>query len=289
MSAGPIEGPVLPPGGRVAIPGRGRPWVWDTGPRPGAPTIVLIHGWMSTAALTWQHVFSPLEGQARVVAPDLRGHGRGIHSPRPFRLVDAADDVAALVTALGCGPVFAVGYSMGGPVAQLLWRRHRRLVAGLVLCATAARFAQGWSSRMMAATGFGIGVGLSTVPGVARRTMMQRAARAQFPPDASPRLDWAASEWGAADPAGLFGAGAALLRYDASAWIGTVDVPTGVIVTARDETVPPASQRRLAAAIPNAFVIPVDGGHRCCVERPEVFVPALRAACGRVAAGEDRP
>ena len=34
------------------------------------------------------------------------------------------------------GPVIAVGYSMGGPVAQLLWRRHRDLVDGLVLCAT---------------------------------------------------------------------------------------------------------------------------------------------------------
>ena len=33
-----------------------------------------------------------------------------------------------------------VGYSMGGPVAQLVWRRHRQRVQGLVLCATAPFF-----------------------------------------------------------------------------------------------------------------------------------------------------
>ena len=37
----------------------------------------------------------------------------------------------------------AVGYSMGGPVAQLLWKRHREQVDGLVLCATSDRFVPG--------------------------------------------------------------------------------------------------------------------------------------------------
>ena len=78
-----------------------------------------------------------------MVAPDLRGHGRGIRSRRPFRLEDCADDLAALVEQLGCGPVVVVGYSMGGLVAQLLWRRHPDLVAGLVLCSTARVFLPG--------------------------------------------------------------------------------------------------------------------------------------------------
>ena len=41
-----------------------------------------------------------------------------------MRLADCADDVAALVDELGVTKVIAAGYSMGGPVAQLLWRRH---------------------------------------------------------------------------------------------------------------------------------------------------------------------
>lgn len=264
--------------------------MWDSGVGANGLPIVLIHGWTSTAALTWQHVFGPLGDQARVIAPDQRGHGRGIHSQRPFRLSDAADDVAGLVIALGCGPVIAVGYSMGGPIAQLLWRRHPALVDGLVMCATAARFARGWlSSRVVAATSLGIGIGLSTVPSVARRAMMQRATQSQFPAGSSERIDWAAGEWGGADPAGLFSAGAALLRYDASGWIGDIDVPTAVIVTTRDESVPPASQRSLVESVPGAFALPVAGGHRCCVEQPEIFVPSLLQACQRVAgAGAER-
>ena len=53
-----------------------------------------------------------------------------------MRLADCADDMAALIDELGTGPVIAVGYSMGGPIAQLLWKRHPEKVAGLVLCAT---------------------------------------------------------------------------------------------------------------------------------------------------------
>ena len=64
--------------------------------------------------------------QFNVVALDHRGHGRGLQSDEPFRLADCADDVAALVDELGLGPVIVVGYSMGGPIAQLLWRRHPR-------------------------------------------------------------------------------------------------------------------------------------------------------------------
>ena len=74
-----------------------------------------------------------------MIAPDLRGHGPGMRSRRVFRLADCADDCAATLVELGTGPVIAVGYSMGGPVAQLMWRRHRDLVAGLVLCATTRR------------------------------------------------------------------------------------------------------------------------------------------------------
>ncbi len=278
------DGLRLPPGRRVAIPGRGHPWVWDSGERSSVPTVVLIHGWTSTAALTWQFCMAPLAERFRVVAPDLRGHGRGIRSWRPFRLEDCADDVAALVASLGTGPVILVGYSMGGPVAQLAWRRHPESVAGLVMCATASTFARSpVSGAVVAATALSLGLAASTFPTMVRSAGMRRMAQSTFPPGDSPRAGWAAQEWGGADPAGLLGAGAALLRYDSSSWISTVDVPTGVIVTAEDQTVPPNRQRRLADAVPGAFSVTVASGHRSCVEAPTQFVPALVEACQRVA------
>ncbi len=268
----------------MTIPGRGHPWVWDSGERSSAPTVVLIHGWTSTAALTWRFCMPPLAERFRVVAPDMRGHGRGIRSWRPFRLEDCADDVAGLIAALGTGPVIVAGYSMGGPVAQLVWRRHPEVVAGLVLCATACSFARNpRSGAVVAATALSLGLAASTFPPMVRSAGMRRMAQSTFPPGGSPMAGWAAQEWGAADPAGLLAAGAALLRYDSSSWISTVNVPTGVIVTSEDQTVSPNRQRRLAEAVPGAFSLSVAGGHRSCVEAPERFVPALDEACRRVA------
>ncbi|MBO0728737.1 MAG: alpha/beta hydrolase, partial [Acidimicrobiaceae bacterium] len=138
--------PPLPRGRFVEVPARGRVWVWDhpCQPKSGeaaepSPTVLLLHGWTSTAALNWFRCFGPLSREFRVVAPDQRGHGRGIRSWRPFRLEDCADDMAALVRALGTGPVILAGYSMGGPIAQLVWRRHPDVVRGMVLCATSYR------------------------------------------------------------------------------------------------------------------------------------------------------
>ena len=118
-------------------PGRGSTRVWEcAGPR-GAETLMLIHGVTFTAELNWGQVFAPLARHFRVVAVDLRGHGDGIGPGSRFRLEDCADDVAALAGVLGIRRFAAVGYSMGGMVAQLLYRRHASLLSGLVLCSTA--------------------------------------------------------------------------------------------------------------------------------------------------------
>ncbi len=81
---------------------------------------MLIHGVTFTAELNWAKVFAPLARHFRVVAADLRGHGDGIRAGSRFRLEDCADDVTALVGVMGIGRFAAVGYSMGGMVAQLL-------------------------------------------------------------------------------------------------------------------------------------------------------------------------
>src|SRR5690606_7882613 len=107
---------------------------------PGAPTIVLLHGWTSTADLNFFRCYTPLGARYRVLAFDHRGHGHGLRTRASFRLEDCADDVVAMADAMALDRFVAVGYSMGGPVAQLLWHRHPERVAALVLCATAARF-----------------------------------------------------------------------------------------------------------------------------------------------------
>jgi len=268
--------PRLPRGRSVDLPRRGRTWLLDTA-TPGPP-VMLLHGWTSTAALNWFCCFEALSTEHRVLALDHRGHGQGIRSRRPFRLEDCANDVAALVDHLGVGPVTAVGYSMGGPIAQLLWRRYPEVVSSLVLCATAARF--GDRSRLRGpwgVVGAGMAAALAAIPAPIRRGGLTWLLRRRT---AGATLDgWAAVEQSRSDPAALVQAGLALARYDATGWIGEVDVPASVIVTARDLTVPPARQLEMAAAIPGAKVLTVDGDHRACVDAPGEFAPALLAAC----------
>src|SRR6185295_19726590 len=129
----------------MAEPGR---WLRDLPGPPGAPTVFLLHGLGATADLNWFPSYPALSARYRVIAMDHRGHGRGIRSRRPFRLEDCADDVVDVADALGVRSFIPVGYSMGGPIAQLVWRRHRSRVDGLVLCATAARFASSPESRL---------------------------------------------------------------------------------------------------------------------------------------------
>jgi 3-oxoadipate enol-lactonase len=279
----PDHEPTLPPGDWVDLPGRGRAWVWDTGGDRAALTVVLLHGWTSTAALNWSRCFGPLATDGRVLAMDHRGHGRGIRSARTFSLEDCADDVAALVELLGVGPVVAAGYSMGGPVAQLLWRRHPDKVQGLVLCATAARLSATRLHPVAAqAIGVGLGLALGAVPVSVREEGLRRLG---FGRDTSPGLaPWAVAENSYGSPVAYLQAAGALAAYDSTSWIGTIDRPTAVIVTTKDEVVSPLRQWAMARAIPGAVTTAVPADHHACVEDAPLFVPALQAAVRHAAA-----
>ena len=261
--------PPLPLGERVELAGRGTTFVRLVAGPPGAPTVVLLHGWIASAGLNWLTSFAPLAQHFNVVAPDLRGHGRGIRSRRRFRLTDCADDVSALLDHLGTGPVIAVGYSMGGPIAQLLWRRHPEQVAGLVLCATACRFVAGARERMVFSSMMATAVGttraghlLSHVPVASLRRWAPRPS----PSRPTNRRAWAAAEMRRHDLVKIMEAGQAISTYDARRWIGDVNVPTTVLVTERDRAINPRTQLKLAAMIPGAVVQTIDDGHMACAK-----------------------
>jgi len=265
------------------LPGRGRTFVREAPGPPGAPTVVLLHGWTATADLNWFPSYAPLARRFHVVALDQRGHGRGVRSWRPFTLEDCADDVAALAGVLGIERLIPVGYSMGGPVAQLLWRRHRHLVSGLVLCATARSFAStGPMERLFFSSLFGLGLAARATPPMVRRRLTGTVLRRRL--DGAPLERWAVDQFRLGDPGAILQAGSALGAFDSHRWLGAVDVPTAVVVTAQDSLIHPRRQLALAAAIPGARALPVHGDHGVCVADPGRFVPVLVEACADVAA-----
>jgi pimeloyl-ACP methyl ester carboxylesterase len=82
------------------------------------PLIVLLHG-ISGSSATWEPVLPLLGGSARVLAPDLLGHG---DSAKPqtgdYSLGSWAAGVRDLLVALGHERATIVGHSLGGGVAM---------------------------------------------------------------------------------------------------------------------------------------------------------------------------
>lgn len=273
--------PALPPGRLINVPGRGEVFVRDTGDgrpaRPGELTVLLLHGWTASADLNWFAVFDVLARHGRVIAVDHRGHGRGIRSAQRFTLEDAADDAAGVLQVLGTGPAVVVGYSMGGPIAALLWRRHRHLVRGLVFEATALEWQATGRERIV----FKFMVVLEYLMRLGRpRSLMEHYLRKAVRqcPEIEPLYGWLKGELRRGDPEALADAGRALASYDGRPFAQEIDAPTAVVVTTKDRLVRARKQRRLAAAIPSArtFEIPVD--HDCPLMAQGPFRQATEAA-----------
>lgn len=244
---------------------------------PGAATVVLLHGWTASADLNWFRCYAPLAERFRVVAFDHRGHGRGLRSRRAFRLEDCADDVAAVADELGIETFVPVGYSMGGPIAQLLWQRHRSRVDGLVLCATAPYFAGRRPERLSFVGLTGLAALARVTPSQARdwiteQVYLQRRTEAWGP--------WAAEQIALHDWRMILEAGKAIGEFSSSDWIHEVDVPTSVVVTMDDPVVPPRRQVKLWDWIPGSEVYRVPGGHDAVVVNAKHFVPQLLRAVG---------
>lgn len=239
--------PPLPPARVLTVPERGEVFHRLAAGPAGAVPVLLLHGWTASADLNWFQAYDGLAARHLVVAPDHRGHGRGIRAERPFSLEDCADDAAGLLEALDLPPAVVVGYSMGGPIGLLLWQRHPARVAGLVLEATALEWRESWYERLVWRTMalFELSLRAGTGQGLVERGL--RVA-IEDEPELAPWRPWLVGEFRRGDPRDIAEAGRALGRFDARPFAHGVDVPTAVVVTTRDRLVRPRKQRALAAA-----------------------------------------
>ncbi|TDO52964.1 pimeloyl-ACP methyl ester carboxylesterase [Kribbella sp. VKM Ac-2571] len=101
-------------------------WLRDAG--TGDP-LLLVHGWGGDSR-AWSGLGFE---DRRVIAVDLRGHGRSPVLRHGYRPADYAADLAALVERLGLRPVVAIGHSMGGQIVAELALERPDLVAAVVV------------------------------------------------------------------------------------------------------------------------------------------------------------
>jgi 3-oxoadipate enol-lactonase len=265
----------LPRGRKVDLPGRGRTFVRHIQGPPDAPTVLLLHGWTATADINWFNSYGVLARHYSVLALDHRGHGRGLRRREPFRLADCADDAVAVLGAFDIDEAIVVGYSMGGPIAQLVWRRHPERTRGLVLCATAATF--NTTSREKALfTAVGSIAGAARVtPKPLRELTGLRILTGRADRDLR---EWAFSEIARHDWLRIIQAGREIGRFDSRRWIRGLDVPASVVVTTADEIVLPRRQLALAGMLPHVEIFEVHGPHSACISQAAEFSATLSRA-----------
>lgn len=276
-----VEIPALLPGRIVHLPGRGEIFVRHHIHRNvDAPTLLLLHGWTASSDLQFFTAYEELARDFSIIGVDHRGHGRGLRPNRPFSLEDCADDAADVVRALGVDSVTTVGYSMGGPISLLVWKRHPELVNSMVLQATALE----WSGTRSERNRWRVGHALSPVfrrlstPRLIRFGLRKAIPRGH---ELSRFIPWIVGEIRRNDQWMVSEAGRAISHFDARPFAGDIDVPTAFVLTTHDRLVPPHKQKALADAV-SAEVVQLHGDHLAPMQMPREFSAATRQAVGVV-------
>lgn len=119
-------------------------WITHNGEPPGSgkPVMVFIHGWGGSARY-WRSTALGLSDRYDALLYDMRGFGRSRLEPtrlekiqaRGYELETFADDLIALLDALGIDQVDLNAHSMGGSVAVFLLNRYRdRIQRAILTC-----------------------------------------------------------------------------------------------------------------------------------------------------------
>ncbi len=280
-----------------------------TGPIDGAP-LLLIAG-LGVQMIRWTDEFcgrlaamgfrvircdnrdagrsTPLAGAPVPAMADL---ARGRFGAVPYTLHDMAADALGLLDRLGIGRAHVAGRSMGGMIAQILAARHPDRVASLtaIMSSTGNPALPPPTPQAMAAL---------TRPGpdprVDRDGYLDHAVAAAraiaspgfpFDPAAHRALALAELERGY-NPAGFGRQIAAIAATgDLRPLSRTIAAPTLVIHGSDDPLVPPACGRDIAATIPGARLMLVDGmGH----DLPPALYPAVAGAIAELTRAGGRP
>ncbi len=102
------------------------------------PPVLLLHGALANSDY-WGHQVPALAKRHTVIVMDSRGHGRSTRDARPFGYDLMADDVVALMDALGVPKADVVGWSDGGVLALDLAMRYPDRVGRILAFAVNTR------------------------------------------------------------------------------------------------------------------------------------------------------
>lgn len=246
--------------------------VWQCG-SVNKPDLVMLHGWGGTGPANFSFAVEALAKKWCVTAVDLAGHGHGTRfNFEDVTVSDLAFDVVEKLSSVNITESVFVGYSLGGAVAQQLWREHPEVVSGLVLAATAAKLSptfianaalKTWASTTGLSGPFWGAVGMG-----ARTVLRLGANRGVDVTNMSGVLDH--------NGPSVQLLARSVANFSSEVWIGKVDVPVGVLVCENDRVVPTGRQYQLAELTKAVKVVKAPGGHLGFLRYPGIYADALR-------------
>jgi 3-oxoadipate enol-lactonase/4-carboxymuconolactone decarboxylase len=200
---------------------------------------------------------------------DLPGHG-GAPAPPAGSVADLAARLLATLDALGVHRFGYAGCSLGGAIGAELALRHPQRVASLALIAASPRFGTADEFRQR-----GVIVRSNGLDPIAR-TSPEHWFTSGFAAAQPAITDWAVQMVRTTDPGCYIAACEALASFDVRAELGSIGVPTLVLVGSDDQVTGPAQARTLVAGIPDArlAVVPA-ASHLAPVEQPAAVTDLL--------------
>jgi len=239
--------------------------------REGAPWLVLAHS-LACSCRMWDPQIEAFRQRYRVLAYDARGHGASEAPPGPYTLELLADDLKALLDALGVERPHYCGLSMGGMIGQTFALRFPGRLRTLTLADTTSRFPPEvrpvWAERIRTAETQGME---ALAPPTLER-WFTAAFRAENPAlvDSIRRLIVATPV------AGYVGCAHAIVAIDLTARLGAIACPALVIVGEDDPGTPVAMARAIHAQLPDARLVVIPrAAHLTNLEAPVAFNGAL--------------
>lgn len=113
----------------------------------GVP-VILLHGGLATAEMSWAEPMGRLAESYRLLAPDSRGHGRTGNPEQRLDYALMADDMAGFIDVLGLDRPVLVGYSDGAQIAIEFGLRHKGKARALVFGGVVAEMTRAYRDML---------------------------------------------------------------------------------------------------------------------------------------------
>ena len=243
--------------------------------------LLFIHGY-PLSRMMWQPQLEGLSDIARVIAPDLRGHGNStteISSGRnfsPYSMEMLADDCVHLLDALEIyHPIILCGLSMGGYVSFAFYRKYPHRVAGLILAATRAiADSQAAKENRKVAIDTIKSKGINPVLDSMLSILISPSSKVGNPA----LITYVREIMHSVSVEGMVGDLLGMMeRPDSTPLLADIKVPTIILVGNEDQIIPISEAEAMHAAISDSkLVILPEAGHLLNLEQPDLFNDVVR-------------